>query len=60
MLIKDPLCPSVEYENDIYAAAVQMRFAVQPKNAPAAIGNHSRAVFVTIAKSQSSNLIFVL
>ena len=48
MLMNDPLWPSVEYEKEMYAAAVQMRFAVKPRKAPAAMGNHSFAVFVTV------------
>lgn len=50
MLMKDPLVRSSEYEKEIYAAAVQMMLAVIPRKAPAAIGNHSCAVLVTIPR----------
>ena len=56
MLMNDPLLRSVEYENEIYAAAVQMRLAVIPKNAPAATGNHSCAVFVTFRYPSAPHL----
>ena len=47
VLMYDPLFCSVEYENAIYPAAVQRRFAVRPSRAPAVMGNHSWPVFVT-------------
>ena len=53
MLMNDPLLCSVEYENAMYPAAVQSRFAVRPRNAPAAMGNHSCAVLVTDMMSRS-------
>lgn len=55
MLMKDPLLRSVEYEKEMYAAPVQRKFAVKPKNAPAAMGNHSCAELETVAFFSASS-----